>query len=99
MTTPAPARSAVAAAGAAVARPADAACPAIAFVDLDDTLFSSLRKQPPQPSGLEPAALLRNGELISWSNPAQRALLAFLQASAEVIPVTARNVGAFRRVL
>lgn len=70
----------------------------IAFVDLDDTLFSTARKQP-QTAGLEPAALLRSGAVISYSNPAQRGLRQMLDCAAEVIPVTARNVDAYRRVL
>lgn len=70
----------------------------IAFVDLDDTLFSTARKQLDR-SGLEPAALLRTGEVISYSNPAQRGLRQMLECAAEVIPVTARNVDGYRRVL
>lgn len=70
----------------------------LAFVDLDDTLFSSLRKQNSR-QGLEPAAFLRGGEVISYSSPVQRGLLALLHAAGLVIPVTARNIDAFRRVL
>jgi hydroxymethylpyrimidine pyrophosphatase-like HAD family hydrolase len=70
----------------------------IAFVDLDDTLFSSARKQP-EPDGLVPAALLRTGAVVSYSNPAQRGLRHMLECAAEVIPVTARSVDGYRRVL
>jgi hydroxymethylpyrimidine pyrophosphatase-like HAD family hydrolase len=70
----------------------------IAFVDLDDTLFSSARKQP-LADGLLPAALQRSGDVISYSNPAQRGLRHMLACAAEVIPVTARNVDGYRRVL
>src|SRR5688572_3497721 len=70
----------------------------IAFVDLDDTLFSTARKQP-GPDGLVPAALLRTGDVVSYSNPAQRGLRQMLECAAEVIPVTARNVDGYRRVL
>ncbi len=71
----------------------------LAFVDLDDTLFSSLRKHGDLESVLEPAALLANGDVISYSNPGQRALLRMLQAADQIIPVTARNIAAYRRVL
>ena len=70
----------------------------VAFVDLDDTLFSSARKQPAA-DGLVPAALLRTGDVVSYSNPAQRGLRHMLECAAEVIPVTARNVDGYRRVL
>jgi hydroxymethylpyrimidine pyrophosphatase-like HAD family hydrolase len=70
----------------------------IAFVDLDDTLFSSERKQR-DPAGLRPAALLRSGDVVSYSNPAQRGLRQLLDCAAEVIPVTARSLEAYRRVL
>jgi hypothetical protein len=70
----------------------------IAFVDLDDTLFSSARKQL-RTDALVPAALLRSGDVVSYSNPAQRGLRHMLGYAAEVIPVTARNVEGYRRVL
>jgi hypothetical protein len=70
----------------------------ISFVDLDDTLFSSKRRQG-NVDGLEPAALLENGEVISYSNPGQRAFLSMISGAGVVIPVTARDYGAFKRVL
>jgi hydroxymethylpyrimidine pyrophosphatase-like HAD family hydrolase len=70
----------------------------LAFVDLDDTLFSSARKQP-SAQGLEPAALLANGHVVSYSNPAQRGLRQLLAGAHEVIPVTARSCEAYGRVL
>lgn len=74
----------------------DRAC--VAFVDLDDTLFSSLRRQR---SGVElvPAATLVDGSVICYANPAQRLMHTMLVGNATVVPVTARNVAAFRRVL
>ncbi|MES2886697.1 MAG: hypothetical protein V4739_01685 [Pseudomonadota bacterium] len=68
------------------------------FVDLDDSLFNSLRKCAPG-AVLQPAALLANGDVISYTSQGQRALLAWLRQGAVVIPVTARSVDAFARVL
>jgi len=70
----------------------------VAFVDLDDTLFSSLHKQGEE-AGLEPAALLRDGSIISYSSPQQRALTQWIFKSDLVVPVTARTAEAFNRVL
>ena len=67
------------------------------FADLDDTLFTSARKAPPGATHL-PAAYLRDGSPISYASPAQQALLAHWQAHALVIPTTARNHDAYRRV-
>ncbi|MEJ8848386.1 hypothetical protein [Variovorax rhizosphaerae] len=72
--------------------------PVFVFSDLDDTLFSSARKRVPGPDS-QPAALLRNGEVVSYSNGPQRALLAWLMRDAQLVPVTARSVEAYRRVL
>lgn len=68
------------------------------FVDLDDSLFNSLRKCQPGVD-LHPAALLSNGEVISYTSPAQRALIHWLHLGAQVIPVTARSMDAYARVL
>lgn len=70
----------------------------LAFVDLDDTLFSSARKQTGT-QDLQPAAVLRAGGVGSYSNPAQRGLQQLLACAQEVIPVTARSVEAYGRVL
>lgn len=70
----------------------------VAFVDLDDTLFSSLHKQEEE-TGLEPAALLRDGSIVSYSSPQQRALTQWIFESNLVVPVTARTAEAFNRVL
>jgi hypothetical protein len=67
------------------------------FADLDDTLFQSLEKC----GGSEPlqaAAFLRDGSPISYMTEAQRAFFAFVSDGMTVIPTTARNVDAFRRV-
>ncbi len=68
------------------------------FVDLDDSLFNSARKCP---SGvpLVPAALLKNGDIVSYTTPRQRALLHWLRQGATIIPVTARSAEGFARVL
>lgn len=70
----------------------------VAFVDFDDTLFSSLHKQAGD-KPLEPAALLVDGSIISYASPQQLALIRWLRSSDMVIPVTARTVDAFNRVL
>ena len=69
----------------------------IVFTDLDDTLFTSLRKAPPGGSH-QPVAFLRDGAPISYASPVQQAWFAHWQAHALVIPVTARNLDAYRRV-
>ena len=74
--------------------------PIAAFTDLDDTLFSTLRKQkaPHLDTELHPHAYLKDGAPISYSNAKQRALQHYLAAAARVIPVTARSISAFKRV-
>lgn len=67
------------------------------FADLDDTLFQSLEKCAAQ-SLPEPAAFLRDGSPISYTSAAQRSLLALLNDGMTVIPATARNQDAYRRV-
>ena len=67
------------------------------FADLDDTLFQSLEKCA-VPDGLRPAAFLKDGSPISYTTPGQRAFIAFAQDGMTMIPTTARNLDAFRRV-
>ena len=67
------------------------------FTDLDDTLFTSARKAAPTPAHV-PLAYLKDGAPISYASPCQQALLAHWQAHATMIPVTARNFDAYRRV-
>jgi hydroxymethylpyrimidine pyrophosphatase-like HAD family hydrolase len=70
----------------------------IVFVDLDDTLFNSARKCAPDVC-LEPAALLDNGDTISYTSPKQRSMWAWLHQAELVVPVTARSAQGFSRVL
>src|SRR5687767_11844338 len=68
----------------------------VVFLDLDDTVFQTRPKCPPG-EPLRPAALGRDGLPLSFSTPRQQTLLD-LFASATVVPTTARNLDAFRRV-
>jgi len=72
--------------------------PVFVFSDLDDTLFCSVRKRA-LTSDSQPAATLKNGDIISYSSEGQRAFLDWLMRDAHVVPVTARSVEAYRRVL
>jgi hydroxymethylpyrimidine pyrophosphatase-like HAD family hydrolase len=67
------------------------------FVDLDDTLFQSLEKCVDRET-LEPAAFLKDGSPISFTTAAQRDFFAFARDGMTMIPATARNLDAFRRV-
>ncbi|WP_372426742.1 hypothetical protein [Salinarimonas chemoclinalis] len=69
------------------------------FVDLDDTLFQTLRKCPPDtpPEQLTLAARASNGAH-SMMTQRQAALVDWLLATAEPIPVTARSTEAYARV-
>lgn len=69
----------------------------ILFTDLDDTLFQSFRKESPGEKSI-PLAYLADGSAISYANPRQQAALSLFQREMTVIPVTARNHDAFRRV-
>jgi len=68
----------------------------VAFVDLDDTLFQTASKCPPGEK--IPVAFRRDGSPLSYMVPWQKTLFDWLSASATLIPVTARNLDAFRRV-
>ncbi|NHZ36522.1 hypothetical protein [Massilia rubra] len=68
------------------------------FADLDDTLFQSLEKCEGRGTPIEAAAFLKDGSPISYTTPGQRAFLAFAQDGMTMIPTTARNVNAYRRV-
>lgn len=72
--------------------------PIVAFTDLDDTLFSSLRKQAQDDTSLIPVAYLKDGSPVSYTDARQRALLRWLEICSRVVPVTARSLSAFRRV-
>lgn len=66
------------------------------LTDLDDTLFSSMRKQSPG-SALLPVTKLRNGKQ-SFMNERQRKTFEWLKSSGRIVPVTARSSSAFGRV-
>jgi hydroxymethylpyrimidine pyrophosphatase-like HAD family hydrolase len=68
------------------------------FADLDDTLFQSLEKCEGRGTPVEAAAFLKDGSPISYTTPGQRAFLAFAQDGMTMIPTTARNLNAFKRV-
>lgn len=73
------------------------------FIDLDDTLFQTLRKcgnHAPDSNGIElkPRAFLKDGSPISYSTPKQERLWQWFSGSGRIIPVTARNFDAFSRV-
>lgn len=67
----------------------------VVFVDLDDTLFQTQRKNP---HADRLAAVDRDGKPLSFRCGRQEAFLDWLADDAMVIPVTGRNVDAFRRV-
>ncbi|MDR6218370.1 hypothetical protein [Deinococcus soli (ex Cha et al. 2016)] len=68
----------------------------LAFVDLDDTVLSSLRKL--GPGDHTPVALSATDGWQGYQNAAQRRLLRHLLAHADVIPTTGRSRTAFDRV-
>lgn len=67
------------------------------FVDLDDTLFQTPIKVP-NAQDLEPVAYLKSGDPISYTTAKQRALFAMFSRDMTLIPTTARNYDAMRRV-
>src|SRR4051794_419713 len=67
------------------------------FLDLDDTILQTRLKCPPG-EPLHPAAYRRDGSPLSFMTGRQQALLGLLTRGASVIPTTARNLDAFRRV-
>ena len=69
----------------------------LVFLDLDDTLFQSRRKCPPE-DDLHPVAFLRDGSANSFMTAKQRALWRFLESNATLIPTTARDLDALCRV-
>lgn len=72
---------------------------AIALVDLDDTLFQTLRKCPPDVPAerLVPLGFARDGAPLSYATPRQLNLLEWLSESAWLVPVTARSREALMR--
>ncbi|EXJ13798.1 HAD family hydrolase [Imhoffiella purpurea] len=69
----------------------------LVFLDLDDTLFQTRRKCPPE-ADLHPVAYLEDGSANSFMTEGQKALWRLLDDNATLIPTTARNLGALRRV-
>lgn len=67
----------------------------VVFVDLDDTLFQTQRKNP---HADRLAAVDRDGKPLSFRCGRQEAFLDWLAKDALVVPVTGRSVDAFRRV-
>lgn len=69
----------------------------VLFLDLDDTVFQTRPKCPPGAT-VRPAAARRDGTPVSFMTDAQATLADVLFRSATVIPTTARDLAAFRRV-
>ena len=68
------------------------------FTDLDDTLFQTLRKCPTPREELCVGSISRAGEPLSFLTKRQQTLFQLLDAQTCMIPTTARNEDAFRRV-
>ena len=73
---------------------------AIAFVDLDDTLFQTIRKCPPDVphDALTAVGFAKDGAALSYATPRQMAFIAWLTETTVFVPVTARGLDALRRV-
>ena len=73
---------------------------AIALVDLDDTLFQTLGKCPPDvpAEALAPIGYARDGAPLSYATPRQMSFLSWLSDSTLLVPVTARSRDALDRV-
>lgn len=69
----------------------------VIFLDLDDTLLQTAAKCPPGEE-VEPVAVDRAGQALSFMTRAQRRLLEFWRATGTVIPVTGRTDDALARV-
>ncbi|MGZ8163653.1 MAG: hydrolase [Methylobacter sp.] len=70
------------------------------FLDLDDTLFQSIKKcviNGNDPD-LKALAYLKDGSPISYATPKQQWLWQWLSQGFRVVPATARNYNAFNRV-
>ena len=67
------------------------------FVDLDDTLFQTLRKCPNQDT-LKVSAYLPDGSANSFATQKQQWLWHWFSESFRIVPVTARDFDAFNRV-
>lgn len=69
----------------------------VVFLDLDDTIFQTQGKCPTGET-LHVAAVDRQGKPLSFMSETQWGFLNWLSQGATVIPTTARNLDAFRRV-
>ncbi|MBN3815379.1 trehalose phosphatase [Paraburkholderia sp. Se-20369] len=70
----------------------------LVLVDLDDTLFQTARKMP-EGAPRTPATVDVHGQPNGYMTPVQQDFIGWLLASADVVPVTARSVEAYRRVM
>lgn len=72
---------------------------AIALVDLDDTLFQTLGKCPPDVprDRLTPLGFARDGTPLSFATPRQMRFLDWLSETSLLVPVTGRSLDALRR--
>ncbi len=73
---------------------------AITLVDLDDTLFQTLRKCPPEVpfEELTPIGFTADGLPMSYATRPQMAFIQLLAETTYFVPVTARSFQALRRV-
>lgn len=73
---------------------------AIALVDLDDTLFQTLGKCPPDVAreALHPLGYAADGSPLSYATPRQLSFLSWISESTLLVPVTARSRDALDRV-
>jgi hydroxymethylpyrimidine pyrophosphatase-like HAD family hydrolase len=73
---------------------------ALVLVDLDDTLFQTRRKCPPDvpDAALTALGFGKDGDPLGFATPRQTAFLNWLSEAAMVVPVTGRSLGALRRV-
>lgn len=69
----------------------------VIFLDLDDTILQTAPKCPPG-EPVKPAAVDRNGQILSFMTRTQQRLLAFWLEQGTVIPVTGRTDVALARV-
>lgn len=67
------------------------------FIDLDDTVFQTHRKQTPT-AAHQVATVDKAGQPLSYMHPKQQVLVNWLFESADVVPVTARSVNGLKRV-
>lgn len=72
---------------------------AIALVDLDDTLFQTIRKCPPDipHERLTPLGFAADGSPLSYATPRQMRFIQWLAETTHLVPVTARSLDGLRR--